>query len=322
MRFRTIAAALAGAAAAWAAPAAAQFPAKPVEIIVPFAAGGSTDLGARVIAKALQEKWKVPVRVLNLPGGNTAPAVDDLMRSPPDGHRVMMDLMSSSSLLGIVVPNLPFKITDRTFVTLTMQTPMILAVGNDSPFKTPADVAAAAKKDPQSISWTSLGGTGVIDMAFRRFFRQIGVDVAQTRPVVSKGGSEAAVQTAGGHVMLGSGSYGSYSSLVPAKKVRVIAVFAPERSRMLPDIPTMTEAGFPNTEAVQWSGVSGPPNMAPEAVRAWHTAMQDVLKDPEVVAGLARVGIEPNFGDGAKMKTIVEDEMALLKDLFAAKPTQ
>ena len=322
MRIGAIAAAMCGFATFWAAPAAAQFPTKPVEIIVPFAAGGSTDLGSRVIAKALQDKWKVPVRVLNQPGGNTAPAVSELMRSPPDGHRVMTDLMSSSSLLGLVVPNLPYKITDRTFVTLTMQTPMILAVGNDSPFRNAADVAEAAKKDPASISWTSLGGTGVIDMAFRRFFRQIGVDVAKTRPVVSKGGSEAAIQTAGGHVMLGSGSYGSYSSLVPAKKVRVIAVFSPERSRMLPDIPTMAESGFPNTEAVQWTGFSGPPNMAPEAVQAWNAAIQDILKDPEVVAGLARVGIEPLSGDGAKMKKIVEDETALLKDLFSNRPTQ
>lgn len=321
MRMLKVTASLAALIMAAVAPAAAQIT-KPVEIIVPFAAGGSTDLGARVIAKALQEKWKVPVRVQNLPGGNTAPAVDDLMRSSPDGHRVMMDLMSSSSLLGIVVPNLPYKITDRTFITLTMQTPMILAVSADSKFKTPADVAAAARADPQSISWTSLGGTGVIDMAFRLFFKNIGVDVAKTRSVVSRGGSEAAIQTAGGHVMLGSGSYGSYSSLVPAGKVRVLAVFAPERSKILPNIPTMTEAGFPGTDAVQWSGLSGPPGMSAEMVQTWNKAIGEVLATPEVIEGLARIGIEPYVGDGATMKKIVEKEMGVLKELFTPKPSQ
>lgn len=311
---------LAGAAALLASavvPGAAQQITQPVEIIVPFTAGGSTDLSARVLAAALQDEWDVPVRVVNIPGGNTVPAVDELMNSDPDGHRVMLDIMSSSSLLQLVVPDLPYAVTDRTFVTLAAQTPMLFAVANDSPFQTIEDVAEAAKENPDGITWTSLGGTGVIDMAFHLFFRELGIDVNETRPVVLRGGSEAAVQTAGGHVMLGSGSYGSYSSLLPAGEVRVLAVFAPERSRILPDVPTMAEEGYPNSNAVQWMGISGPPNMPDEVIEAWNTAMTAVLDKQEVIDGLANIGIEPMVGTGAQMREIVEQEINLLEDLFA-----
>lgn len=299
--------------------ARAEFPDKAVEIVVPFAAGGSTDLGARVYAKALQEKWKVPVRVVNMPGGNTAPAVDDVMRAPPDGYKVLMDGLSSSSLLGVVVKTLPYKVTDRTFVTLTMQTPMILAVANDSPFKSLKDVVDAAKKDPASITWTSLGGTGVIDMAFRRLFREIGVDVTKTRAVMSKGGSEAAVQAAGGHVMLGSGSYGSYSSFLAANKVRVLAVFATERSKLLPEVPSTVEQGYKDSIAVQWNGFAGPPKMPRDVIEKWHKSVQELLADPEFVKTLTRISIEPLKGDAADMQKIVENESRVLAELFAAR---
>ena len=307
---------------AFAAPAAAQqFPSKVVEIVGPHSPGGSTDAGARVLAKALQEKWKSAVRVVNITGGNTVPAVDDVMRSPPDGHKVLVDLMSSSSLLSIVVPNLPYKVTDRTFVTLTMQTAMFLVVNANSPHQTMHDVVAAMKKDPRSITWTSLGGTGVIDLAFRKLFKHIGVDVTQTRAVASKGGADAAVQVAGGHVMFGAGSYAANAPFITSKKVRVLAVFADKRSGLLPDVPSTTELGYPGIETVQWNGFSAAPNTPKNIVDIWYAAVKDVLADPEVITALGRGGNEPFIGDGAKMKVIVEDEMKVLADAFGPPKT-
>lgn len=304
-------------AIALATPAAAQqFPSKIVEIVGPHSPGGSTDAGARVLAKALQEKWKSQVRVVNITGGNTVPAVDDVMRSPPDGHKVLVDLMSSSSLLSIVVPNLPYKATDRTFLTLTMQTSMFFVVNADSPYKTMQDAVAAMKKDPRAITWTSLGGTGVIDLAFRKLFKNIGVDVTQTRAVASKGGADAAVQVAGGHVMFGAGSYAANAPFITSKKVRVLAVFDNKRSGLLPDVPSTTELGYPGIETIQWNGFSAAPNTPQPIVDAWHKAVKEVLKDPEVITALARTGNEPFDGDGVQMRKIVEEETHMLKEMF------
>src|SRR5262245_43716278 len=114
-------------AAALAASAHAQtYPSKPIEIVLGFGAGGSTDLAARVLAGAVEAKWGVPVRVVNKPGGNTVPAVDDVMRAKPDGYTMLMDSQSQSSLLEVVVKQLPWKVLDRTFVSVVVQTPNII----------------------------------------------------------------------------------------------------------------------------------------------------------------------------------------------------
>lgn len=301
------------------AQAQTEFPTKPVEIIVPFAAGGSTDLGARIYAKALQEKWKVPVRVINLPGGNAAPAIDNLMRSPPDGYRVMMDGMSSSSLTHIVVPDLPHKITARTFITTNMIGPMFLAVAEDSPYKTLKDAMEVARRDPEQISWSSVGGVGTLDLAFRKLFKAAGVDSLRTRPVVSRGGSESAIQVAGGHITMAAGSYGTFSSLIASKKVRLIAIFADERSKLSPDIPSAKEQGFANTAAIQWNGFSGPPGMPAPIVQRWHEAVKDLINDPEITTSLARIGAVPDARDGEAVRKIVEDEMVSLTEYFGAR---
>ena len=103
---------------------------------MPFVAGASTDSGARVIAQVLEARWGVPVKVVNKPGGNTVPAVTEVMAAKPDGTTMLVDNIASSAMLDTVVKNLPFKVTDRTFVAVTAYTPMMFIVHPNSPFKT------------------------------------------------------------------------------------------------------------------------------------------------------------------------------------------
>lgn len=298
-------------------PVSAQnFPNKVVEIIVSFPPGGSVDLGSRVMAGALEQKWKVPVRVVNKAGGNNLPAIDELMRSPPDGYHVMMDLLSTSSLVTIMHPNFQHKVADRTFITLTNQTPMILVVNAALPVNTMKELVELVQKDPSQITWTSLGGTGVVDLAMRRFFNAAKVDVNKTRPVSFRGSGESVVQVAGGAVMVGAGTFAAFAPMIQAGKIRALAVFAPQRSPLNPDLPTAAELGYPDTDAVQWNGFAGPPGMSPAIVETWHKAVQEVLVDPDVIAKLARIGLVPLKGDGKAMRKIVEEETVLLKDLF------
>ena len=226
---------------------AQQFPAKPIEVVVPFVPGGSTDLSARIAAKALQERWKVPIRIVNKPGGNTVPGVDEVMRSPADGYKVLWDTDSSASIMDVFMNDLPFKVMNRTWIAILTEAPLVFAVAQDSPIKSFKDAVEFVRKDPGVITWTSLGGSSSADIAMRRFFKAAGVDVLKTRPVMSRGGAEGAVQVAGGHVMLGTGTYSSYSTMIPTNKVRVLAAFAPDRLKSLPGVPTAEELGFPNT---------------------------------------------------------------------------
>jgi tripartite-type tricarboxylate transporter receptor subunit TctC len=165
-----------------------KYPTRPIELIVPFVAGASTDSCARVLAQVLEARWSVPVKVVNKPGGNTVPAVTEVMAAKPDGTTLLVDNIASSAMLDTVVRNLPFKVTDRTFVAMTAYTPMMFIVPADSPIRTLKDAAAAMQTGTETFTWTSLGGVGAQDMVFRRFAAAAGVDVSKTRAVALKGG--------------------------------------------------------------------------------------------------------------------------------------
>ncbi|WP_375459942.1 tripartite tricarboxylate transporter substrate binding protein [uncultured Enterovirga sp.] len=300
-----------------AAQAQEKFPTRAIEVIVPFAAGGSTDLGGRVIAQALEAKWGVPVRIINKPGGNTVPAVNEVMNAKPDGYTVLADGPPQSSMLDTAVKTLPFKVTDRTFVNVAAYTPMMFVAPIDSPLVTLKDAMELAKKSPGSFTWTSLGGAGAQDMANRQFFKAVGVDVSKTRPIQLKGGSEAITLAAGGHVTMGVGSYSSIAAPLQAKKLKVLAVASPERWPNLPETPTAAELGYPQIETLYWIGFSGPPGLKPEIVEIWDKAVREVTSDPAVVEGLLKVGLKPLYANAADMKARVTKERAETQELWS-----
>src|SRR4030042_314663 len=144
-----------------------KYPTRAIDIIVPFSPGGSTDLGARIVSIHLKNKWGFPVNVVNKPGGNTLPACVEVFQAKPDGYTFLADGLGSSSMLPLVVKDLPFKVMDRTFIAAMSHFPFVFAVAPDSPFKNLKDIEAEAKKDPGSFTWTSLGGAALHDYAFR-----------------------------------------------------------------------------------------------------------------------------------------------------------
>ena len=302
---------------AGAASAQAKFPSKAIEMIVYVTPGGGADLAARSVARHLERTWKVPVRVINRPGGNMVPAIQEVMRAPPDGHTILVDGLGSASLFPIVVPNVPLKVSDRTFISLMSTSPMFFAVPTNSPIKSVGDMVEALKKDPAALSWTALGGTGSIDVAFRRLFQVAGIPFSKTRPVMIKGGSDAAVQTGGGHVDLGAGSYTSFLPMLTANRVRLLAVTAPQRQTYAKDIPTTAELGYPTVLADSWLGLSGPSNTPKDVVARWEAAVKEALNDPQVKEDFARLGLDANIGDGETMRQQVEKETAEFKSLYA-----
>ncbi len=135
-----------------------KYPTRAIDIIVPFSAGGSTDLTARVVSAYLRKKWGVPVNVINKSGGNTVPAGLEVYSAKPDGYTLLLDGTPSFSMLPAVVKNLPFDLMKRTFFASIGICPLIFSVHPDSPFQNMKDAEAEAKKDPENFTWTSLGG--------------------------------------------------------------------------------------------------------------------------------------------------------------------
>ena len=293
-----------------------EYPSGAITLVIPFDTGGNSDSGGRRLAAALEEHWGTTVTVLNQPGGNTVPAVQNVMSSRPDGRTILLDTQPSSSMLNAAVPSLPFDATDRTFIATATASPMLFIVQADSPLQTLQDAAAFMRSNPTGFTWTSYGGAGSQDYAFRQLFRTIGVDVDQTRAVVSEGGDNPVTQIAGGHVDVGVSSFSSARPALEAGLVRVLAVAAPERFFALPDVPTTVEAGFPEVEVLTWLGFSGPPGLPADVVEAWNAALPVVLEKPAVVEGLQTFGITPFYKNAQEMKDFVMGEQADVNDIF------
>jgi tripartite-type tricarboxylate transporter receptor subunit TctC len=299
-----------------AATAQAKYPTKPIEIIVPFVAGASTDLGARVMAQALEARWKVPVKVVNKAGGNTVPAVTEMMSAKPDGTLFLMDNIASSAMLDTVVKNLPYKVFDRTFVAKVAYTPMMFIVHVDSPFKTLGDAIDALRSDTEKFTWTSLGGVGGQDLAFRQLFATTGVPIGKARAIALKGGAEAVTLTAGGHVRLGAGTWSAIAAPLAANKLRVLAVAGNVRWPRHPDAQTTTEVGYPDIDAQFWIGVSGPPGLPASIVDTWNAALSELLADKDVQEKMLNAGLLTSYLDPKALMVRVERERKSVHTLF------
>ena len=297
---------------------AASYPTKGIDVIVPFAPGAGTDLMGRVVAEGLAKKWKIPVNIVNKPGGNTIIGTAEVMRSKPDGYTLLVDSPGSSSMQ-VGMTDLPYKVEDRIFVGRAATSPMALVVAQNSPWNSLKDVAEAAKKDPAGLSWTSLGGASGVDLVMRQFFAAAGIDVTKAKMVTFAGAAPAINAVAGGHVQFGAATAGTVLPLVSGGNMRAIAGTSPERVNELPDVATTVQQGLPSVNAVFWIGISGPPGLPAQIVQVWAEALPEVLKDPEVMAKLARITSGPAFLGPEEFKRFIQSEGRAVQELIGGK---
>ena len=295
-----------------------KYPAKGVDVVVPFAPGAGTDLMGRVVAEALSKKWKYPVTVVNKPGGNTIIGTNDVMRAAPDGYTILVESPGSSSMQ-VGMKDLPYKVEERSFIVRAAASPMAIIVPQNSPWKNLKAVVAAAKKDPGSVTWASLGGMSGVDLVMRQFFAAAGIDVSKIKAVTFPGAAPACNAVAGGHVQLGAATAGTILPLVSGGNARCLAVTSGERLKDLPDVPTTGQQGFSSVTAVFWVGFSGPPGLPGNVVKTWIDGVSGVLKEPEVIIKLARVTSAPAFLGQAEFKKFISDESKMVKELMDMK---
>lgn len=296
-----------------------KYPTRAINLIVPFAPGGSTDMAARAMGPFLTKKWGVPVNVINKPGGNTIPGTLEVYSAPPDGYTMLADALPMSSLLEVVIKDLPFKVFDRTFIAMTVFNPIITITPASSPYKTFHDLIAQAKKDPENFTWDSLGGVSGDDLVGRMVFNAIGVDISRAKPVMSKGGAEAARLVAGGHIMMGHPAIISAWPHIQAGTVRVLAVALKERDPLLPDVPTHAELGYPSVYCPFWLGVSGPPKLPPHIVEVWSKTVQEMMKDPEYLDQIKKLFFRPFYHGPKEMVEYIKKESETARVVYGIK---
>jgi len=292
-----------------------KYPTGPIDIIVPVTPGGSTDLSTRIIANLLRKKWGVPVNVVNKPGGNSVIGTLEVYRAAPNGYTMLGDNFAFV-ISGFYEKDLPFKILDRTFIYIHSEAPYLIAVPSNSPFKTLSDLTAEIKRNPEKIAYTSRGGGGV-EFTVRQYYDAIGVDILKSKPVMSRGGSEAATLTAGGHVTFGASSASSYGPSISAGTVRPLLVTSKQRFPTVPDVPTATELGYPTITCTSWNGISGPPNLPAHIAEVWNKALEEIVRNPEYVAQLKNAAMVPDYYNLQTTRKYVTQELEVANKLFS-----
>lgn len=296
-----------------------KYPVRPIEIICPYSAGGSTDLSARIAADYAKRRLGVSVNVTNKPGGNTVPACVEVYGAKPDGYTLLADTQNSSAMLPVAVKPLPFKVLDRTFIAIWNITPQMIFVATHSPIRDLNDLVAEARRDPETFTWGSMGGVGAQDYCIRQFLKAIGVDVRRTKPIMAPGGAQVTALTGGGHIKLGAGTIASTLAGLDAKVVRGIAITGEARAPELPDLPTFKELGYPTVTAFHYNGLSGPPNMPASVQDMWDKLLQDMLKDPEVINRMKKMGLLPFYHNSSQTREYVVKQTEEIEILWGLK---
>jgi tripartite-type tricarboxylate transporter receptor subunit TctC len=307
---RPLLAALAAAATLATLPAAAQdaWPSKPVKIVVPFAAGGTSDILARLIAERLQGPLKQTVIVENRAGAGGVLGADAVAKSPADGHTILLGTIASHAINPAMRAKMPYDaIKDFSPVILLGTIPNVLLVGQQQPYKTVKDVIAAAKAKPDAISFASAGQGSSQHMSGELFKLLAGADLAH----VPYKGSAPAIQDVIGHQI--PSSFETVTVALPhiqGGKVRALAVTTATRSPLLPDVPTMQEAGVAGFEVASWQAMYAPAGTPAAVVQRLNAEIGRILASPEVKARIETLGLTHTANTPAQFADFNRAELA------------
>lgn len=271
--------------------AAQSWPTKPIRLVVPFTAGGSTDVVARIVAEKLSPRLGQPVVVDNKAGAGGSIGSDFVAKSPPDGHTLLVGTSSTMAIAPHVYTKLPYSPTrDLAPVTL-LGTADIMVVVN--PAKVPSrnirDLIAYAKANPRKLSFAS-GGNGSISHLLGDYFNSMGkVEMVH---IPYKGDAQMVTDLIGGQVDIAFGTAVAFLPHLKSGKLVGIAVTNPRRSLSMPDLPTVSESGVPGYEAVQWFGIVAPQGTPAPVVERLNTELRAVLAMPEVRSRFGELGFD------------------------------
>ena len=307
-RGRAVATLFAGLAAAFAfqAPAQAEYPDKPVRVIVGFSAGGTTDVIARIMSKELTQALGQSFVVENRPGGGSNIATDVAARAKPDGYTLLF-VAVTSAINQTLYKNVNFNLMkDFTPVALGAKVPNILVVNPSVPVKSVKELVDYAKKNPGKLNFASSGSGTSIHMAGELFKQRAGIDVLH---VPYKGSAPAVTDLIGGQVQFMFDNMPSAWPHAQSGKLRALAVTTAQRSPSAPDLPTMQESGFANFDVSSWFGLIAPAGTPPEVVNKLNAAMVKALDKPEVLKAYADLGAVAQKTTPAEFGAFIKSEV-------------
>jgi tripartite-type tricarboxylate transporter receptor subunit TctC len=266
------------------------YPSQPIRLIVSFAAGGPTDIFARLVASKLEKELGQPIIVENKPGGGSNIGSEFVAKAKPDGYTLLVGTVANATNMGIY-KNLGYD-TARDFAPITqiMSSPSVLVVNNNLPVRSLSELIAYAKARPGKLSYASSGAGGMQHHAGELLKLRTGIDVIH---IPYKGAAPALTDVIGGTVDFGFKTASGVMPAILSGKVRPLAVAGSARLAQLPDVPTMAEAGMPDLEADSWNGLFAPAGTPPAIIKRLADATIAILKTPEIKERFAAISATP-----------------------------
>lgn len=302
-----------------ASPQAQEFPTKPVQVIVPYLAGGPADSAARIVAQGLAERMGQPFVVLNKPGAGGNIGHEAIAQSPHDGYTLGIGGSTTGANVGLY-PTLPYDpLKSFAPISIHYRDANILVVHPGSPINSVADLIAQAKAKPGEITFSSSGNGTSTHLSGELFNKMANVKMTH---VPYKGVPPAIADVIGGQVTLMFASSTIVAPQIKAGKLKAIAVTGLKRLPQFPQLPTISEAGLPGFEATTWTGLMAPAGTPAPVIAKLHREVVAVLTSPEVRAKMEGQGFEVVAGTPEEMQAQIREDIDKWGGLFRSLGTK
>ena len=285
---------------------ASTYPDKPIDIVVPFTPGGVTDVMTRNLADKLHQKLGQPVVVVNKPGAGTVIATNYVARTKPDGYTLLM----AASALGIA-PHL-YKSTvtydaakDFSPISLVAAVPHLLVIDSRIPAKSVSELITYLKDNPQHGNFAS-SGNGTSNHLEGELFASLSGQKMTHIPY--KGSVPGLTSLAAGDVAMMFVDVAAAKPFIDSGKVRALAVTTPQRSKQMPDLPTVSESGLPKFDAMPWLGIVAAAGTPPEIVAKLNEVLKEINSDPTLLEQFSSMGLDPVFNTPAEFAAFIQQE--------------
>jgi tripartite-type tricarboxylate transporter receptor subunit TctC len=293
-------------------PCRAEYPDKPIRLLLPFPAGGTVDFVARLVTARMAQDLGRPFVIENKPGAGGVIATDATAKAAPDGYTLLLTT-PNHTINAAINPKLPYD-TEKDLVPVSMmaEVPELLVSHPAAPFTSYSGFVDYAKRNPGKLNYASAGNGTLPHVTMELLLRRTGIDVAH---IPYRGAAPAMTDLLAGQVQLKMDTYATANQLVADGKLRALALASRVRSTLMPDVPTIAELGLPGYEGILWIGIVAPAGTPKPAVERLAAASQRAVRSSDLAERLKRDGVEPVGSTPAAFGALIAREIMQWRDL-------
>jgi tripartite-type tricarboxylate transporter receptor subunit TctC len=290
------------------------FPSRPLRIIVPFSAGGSTDVLGRICAQVLSDRLGQPVVVENVTGAGGTLGASRVVEAAPDGHTLLAGTPGPITINPHLQARIPYQpLRDLEPVVFVGDSPAVAVVRRDSPLRSVREIVARAKANPGTMTFASAGIGSFAHLSGELFKWRSGVDLVH---VPYRGTAPAVADMIGGRVDVMFENYPSVQGHIASGELRTLAIGTAQRSALMPEVPTLIEEGVPDYESSSWFGLFAPARTPRAVIEALNGAIGAAIREPALAARLAGLGVVPVGGTPDQFRAIVARRLEEMEALI------